>query len=83
MNYDPFPIREKIRTYFAPFSREHAAEHIAVLVEADKRGHYSHGGENSYQSLPELKLRKNISGFNRLRGHYVADIKSKVRNIIF
>ena len=23
--------------------REHAAAHIAVLVEADKRGHYSHG----------------------------------------
>ena len=41
------------------FSREHASEHIAVLVEADKRGHYSHG-------------------FNRLRGHYVADIRSKV-----
>ena len=40
--------------------REHAAAHIAVLVEADKRGHYSHG-------------------FNRLRGHYVADIRSKVR----
>jgi len=39
--------------------REHAAEHIAVLVEADKRGHYSHG-------------------FNRLRGHYVADIRSKI-----
>ena len=28
---------------FKYFSREHAAEHIAVLVEADKRGHYSHG----------------------------------------
>ena len=27
-------------------SREHAAEHIAVLVEADKRGHYSHGDDN-------------------------------------
>ena len=40
--------------------REHAAAHIAVLVEADKRGHYSHG-------------------FNRLRGHYVADIRSKVQ----
>lgn len=39
--------------------REHAAAHIAVLVEADKRGHYSHG-------------------FNRLRGHYVADIRSKI-----
>ena len=26
-------------------SREHAAEHIAVLVEADKRGHYSHGDD--------------------------------------
>ena len=37
-------------------SREHAAQHIAVLVEADRRGHYSHG-------------------FNRLRGHYVADIR--------
>ena len=43
--------------------REHAAAHIAVLVEADKRGHYSHG-------------------FNRLRGHYVADIRSKVRTTL-
>ena len=42
------------------YSREHAAAHIAVLVEADRRGHYSHG-------------------FNRLRGHYVADIRSQVR----
>lgn len=40
-------------------SRENAEQHIAVLVEADRRGHYSHG-------------------FNRLRGHYVNDIKSKV-----
>lgn len=24
-------------------SEEHAAAHIAVLVEADRRGHYSHG----------------------------------------
>ena len=47
---------------FKYFSREHAAEHIAVLVEADKRGHYSHG-------------------FNRLRGHYVADIRSKVLKV--
>ena len=42
-----------------PDSKEHASQHIAVLVEADRRGHYSHG-------------------FNRLRGHYVADIRSKV-----
>jgi len=40
-------------------NREHAAAHIAVLVEADRRGHYSHG-------------------FNRLRGHYVADIRSQI-----
>jgi len=40
-------------------SPEHASAHIAVLVEADRRGHYSHG-------------------FNRLRGHYVADIRSKI-----
>jgi len=40
-------------------NRDHAAQHIAVLVEADRRGHYSHG-------------------FNRLRGHYVADIRSKI-----
>ncbi|XP_023341588.1 uncharacterized protein LOC111711452 [Eurytemora carolleeae] len=38
---------------------EHASKHIAVLIEADRRGHYSHG-------------------FNRLRGHYVADIRSKI-----
>ena len=24
-------------------SKEHAGDHIAVLVEADRRGHYSHG----------------------------------------
>lgn len=40
-------------------SKAHAAQHIAVLVEADRRGHYSHG-------------------FNRLRGHYVADIRSQI-----
>ncbi len=40
-------------------SHDHAEQHITVLVEADRRGHYSHG-------------------FNRLRGHYVADIRSKV-----
>ena len=51
-----FPVENPLNCYF---SREHASEHIAVLVEADKRGHYSHG-------------------FNRLRGHYVADIRSKV-----
>jgi len=39
--------------------QEHASAHIAVLVEADRRGHYSHG-------------------FNRLRGHYVADIRSGI-----
>jgi len=39
--------------------RENAKPHIAVLVEADMKGHYSHG-------------------FNRLRGHYVADIRSKI-----
>jgi len=39
--------------------RDHAEQHIKVLVEADARGHFSHG-------------------FNRLRGHYVADIKSKI-----
>ena len=27
----------------AMLSKEHAAAHIAVLVEADRRGHYSHG----------------------------------------
>jgi len=40
-------------------SHDHAEQHITVLVEADRRGHYSHG-------------------FNRLRGHYVADIRSKI-----
>ena len=36
------------KSYNQPFespvpSEEHAAAHISVLVEADRRGHYSHG----------------------------------------
>ena len=36
-------------------SQEHAAAHIAVLVEADRRGHYSHGFNRFSKKLTCLR----------------------------
>ena len=56
------PLKILISTHYAHHnhnifhpSEEHASAHIAVLVEADRRGHYSHGFNRSGMKSDNIK----------------------------